>query len=208
MCHTTFDWNTCEIVVGAYTHNPHYFEWARRNGHTIARAPGDNPQVALPAACNELPGTHAFTNVVRRTYSVSKDANIILNIYRLIAHINEVMRHTLRNTDTDTRDDLRMKYLAGDLTETTYKTELIKSERKAEKNTAEWNIAELFAIQATETLRYIYEHKPPDVFRTHLCLMVELATYCNDNFKKTARAYGASSWYEINVNNGYLNKLR
>jgi hypothetical protein len=41
-CHTAFSWRTGKAVSdGQWVHNPHYYEWARRNGVTIARTPGD-----------------------------------------------------------------------------------------------------------------------------------------------------------------------
>jgi hypothetical protein len=38
-CHTTFSWRTGAKEEGT-THNPHYYEWMRRSGLVIPRAPG------------------------------------------------------------------------------------------------------------------------------------------------------------------------
>lgn len=217
MCHTTFDWHTGEIVKG-YVHNPHYFEWARRNGHQIERAPGDAPRPrpdapAEPPACREqLPNARSFMHAINRHYnSLANDSHsqMIINLYQIRNHVNDVLRRQLRDPNYEgMREELRMKYLSGELTEEEYKADLVKAERKGERKRAEWNIADLFLAQATETLLFIYNNKPADVFRTHLCVIVELVRYCNDEFKKTARAYRGSTWYEINLTNGYVHSMR
>lgn len=214
MCHTTFDWNSGEIVTNGYTHNPHYFEWARRNGHNIPRAPGDEPAVNIPRViqCGDvLPEAHVFTNAIRNCYGYSgvSHGDLILNIYRLRNHINEVVRRDVRNHDVEViYNNLRMKYLSGELPENIYKEELVKTERKAEKITAEWNIAELYITQATETLIDIYNRRPKDVYRTHLAVIQELADYCNQSFKQVSRAYGCTTYFAINHNTGYLHRSR
>jgi hypothetical protein len=41
-CHTSFSWRTGqEVKDGEWIHNPHYYEWMRRNGKAIPRTPGD-----------------------------------------------------------------------------------------------------------------------------------------------------------------------
>ena len=40
-CHTAFNWRTGRIEQ--VVHNPHYFEWLRRNGSEVPRNPGDIP---------------------------------------------------------------------------------------------------------------------------------------------------------------------
>lgn len=41
-CHTSFSWRTGqEVKEGEWVHNPHYYEWMRRNGKAIPRTPGD-----------------------------------------------------------------------------------------------------------------------------------------------------------------------
>ena len=51
-CKTSFSWRTGLVETGV-THNPHYYEWMRRNGG-LPRAPGDNPG----GGCNAFPLIH------------------------------------------------------------------------------------------------------------------------------------------------------
>ena len=44
-CQTTFSWRTGLKETG-HTHNPHYYEFMRRNGGQLPRAPGDAPMQA------------------------------------------------------------------------------------------------------------------------------------------------------------------
>ena len=47
-CQTTFSWRT-GLKEAGHTHNPHYYEFLRRNGGQVPRAPGDQP--AAGPAC-------------------------------------------------------------------------------------------------------------------------------------------------------------
>jgi hypothetical protein len=44
-CQTTFSWRT-GLKEAGHTHNPHYYEFLRRNGGQVPRAPGDQPMAA------------------------------------------------------------------------------------------------------------------------------------------------------------------
>lgn len=200
MCHTTFDWNSGEIVTG-YVHNPHYFEWARRNGHTIARAPGDVP----PGACrieDGLPDHHMFVNAMRTLYRGNpSDLQCALNMYQVTAHMNEITRQDLRtrgNNDVD-RENLRTSYLLDEITVDEYKKELVKRARDDEKKAAQWQVAELFITHATEVLRFVFTTRPRNFRCREVLELMELINYCNENFKKIARAYNQASWYKIEV---------
>lgn len=51
-CQTTFSWRT-GLKEQGHTHNPHYYEFMRRNGG-LPRAPGDQPQCGMPNLDNIL----------------------------------------------------------------------------------------------------------------------------------------------------------
>lgn len=203
MCHTTFKWDTCEIVTGGI-HNPHYFEWLRRNGNE--HEPTEEP-VRMPCE-GDLVRIHVVTPILNARYS--KDiVSILLNMYRAINHINDVMRQALQ-TDTNAEfGSLRVKYLLQDITEAEYRHELVKIDRRAERKRTEWQIAEVFAIQAYETIEVIYRTKPlTDRVKTLIEDMSKLATYCNEQFRMVAKRYNASSAYNIRPNFSYVWKER
>jgi hypothetical protein len=53
-CQTTFSWRT-GLKEAGHTHNPHYYEFLRRNGGQVPRAPGDQPAAAPVAPACGMP---------------------------------------------------------------------------------------------------------------------------------------------------------
>jgi hypothetical protein len=201
MCHTTFDWRTGEIVTG-YVHNPHYFEWARRNGHEIARAPGDVP----PGQCDGdgLPDANAFIVNIRALYRENPaNVRMLTNLYQTTAHMNEVMRNWLRvDNGADQRETLRMRYLQDEISVDEFKKALINIHRTRERKEAIWQVAELFIAQSTEVLRFMYRERRNISRSAELKVLTELIDYCNENFKKIAKAYNQSKWFRIDTSRG------
>jgi len=74
-CHTAFNWRTGRIE--SVVHNPHYFEWLRRNGNAVPRNPGDIP------CQNEI--THMtyteIRNRLREVFPNIRGANIMRFIW-------------------------------------------------------------------------------------------------------------------------------
>lgn len=57
-CHTTFSWNTGNILLNTVVHNPHYYEYLRKTNGSIPREAGDVPCGGLPYAYQ----FHQFVN--------------------------------------------------------------------------------------------------------------------------------------------------
>ena len=97
-CHTTFDWNTGEIETGV-VHNPHYYEFHRRNG-TLQRNPGDVPCGGIPTV-----------------YQLISFGNDALGLHRLIQHI----QHTRPRVEQDPNRKNRIEYMLGGLSDEQFK---------------------------------------------------------------------------------------
>ena len=130
-CRTTFSWSTGNKEIGI-THNPHFYEWARKNGG-LPRNPTDVP------VCNQYPLYwdifNSFNENVRKSNmsdpSLSlqvmdtKDDDvssirIITEIYRYIHHIKQVLVDEIPLEATDNYD-LRVRYLANELSTEKFK---------------------------------------------------------------------------------------
>lgn len=82
-CHTAFSWKTGQIETKI--HNPHYYEWRRKNGG-LAREPGD-------IVCgNEL--NHELSNAIRNAL-LSKHYQSVSEFNNLCLYISDVVRNCL-----------------------------------------------------------------------------------------------------------------
>jgi hypothetical protein len=128
-CHTIFSWDTLKIQVGGVVHNPHYYEWRQRQRAAAAAAGGGADGGGAGAAggddacgddgiddarLNHLAGTEEFGDFVMR-----------------IRHISDVRLAEVNGTGDDFRE-LRIRFLAGELSVREWKLRLLRAERLAE----------------------------------------------------------------------------
>lgn len=118
-CHTVFDWNTMQIETGII-HNPHYYEFQRRNG-TLRRNQGDEP-----CGGYELPRYGELVVAVH-----SENIVYISNVHRLCAHLITYL-HSVRVAD-DLNYENRKKFMKGEISEYQFKTRIQRSEKAREK---------------------------------------------------------------------------
>jgi len=98
-CNVAFSWNTGEIISGVI-HNPHYYEWVRRNNNGVV-APVN------PIPCDQHVG---YADLYRTMTILSvnyKDKDIISQIHRIVSDI----QHIRLPSFPDTRDRLMFKEL-------------------------------------------------------------------------------------------------
>ena len=123
-CHTAFSWRTGRVENGNI-HNPHYYEYMRRNG-AMPRAPGD-------VVCGGLPHIHEIDTARHRvTYSL-KDRSDIMQIHRMHGHIQHVVMNRYRRNNIEENRDLRILYMMNELTEDNFKKKIQQREKAAEK---------------------------------------------------------------------------
>lgn len=125
-CSNAFCWKTGRPVTGTI-HNPHYFEYKRRNGISIERQPGDTP-----CCRGDLPDL----DVIRLCMS-ERNAKFprMVESWRSITHVRivTIIRYPIAANIMD-NSDLRLAYLLKNSTEKHMLDELKKRIKKREKN--------------------------------------------------------------------------
>ncbi len=128
-CHTTFSWNSGQILLNTVVHNPHYYEYLRKtNGGAIPREAGDVP-------CGGLPNAYLFTRFVQTIPNTSQNLKLSLNtIHRSLSDVlyARLPQFPLRAPANGNRD-LDVLYLMQKITEEEWGTKLEQMETRFER---------------------------------------------------------------------------
>jgi len=161
-CKTTFSWRT-GLVEQGITHNPHYYEWMRRNGG-LPRAPGDNP-----GGCNAFPGLGDLINskphilqAVQKGRKHSRELKdtviddpeflsylIITEYHRILQHAQAYNRRPIPRPDNF---ELRVKFLTNEIDEKTFKVKLQRIDKGYRKSVAKKHIYDMTYAAAGDIL--------------------------------------------------------
>jgi len=208
-CHTAFNWRTGRIEQ--VVHNPHYFEWLRRNGSEVPRNPGDIP-------CG---GHHHLTHRVYediRTTLLTKYHNHWLckpssdmtgSIIRNIIHMRFVEldpQQTQQRTYVQKNQQLRIDYLRKVIDENVFKTKLQQCEKSNLKNTEINNIYTLLINTVSDIILRFGEHLHlHDTLDTSILYEIDpIVEYANECFADISKTYNCRLIKYSNT----LNKLR
>jgi len=185
-CHTAFSWRTGRPVSGT-VHNPHFYEWQRRqNGGVAPRVPGDDP-----GRCDDhqqgLPEFYYITQRLSRPERHNDVRRSLFEYHRIILHVEYVQRATYRVAENPDNSDLRLKYLLRQIDETEWKRRLQQREKKRLKDVAALQILEQFIAVGTEIFRLIArsEIQPEDA----LAQLEDLRTFANENIVATEKRF-------------------
>jgi hypothetical protein len=148
VCHIAFDWNSGKIVERAGTiHNPHYFEYLRRQN--IIEAPAD-------IVCGGRP---TYTQFFHKSTELRFDNNF-MNLFQLLPHLENVYLPRLATNEPDNKD-LRIKYILSQINEDDFRRELHKREKKFEKDNELRDILRTFILVCNDLLRKAYNEEKP-----------------------------------------------
>ena len=193
-CHTSFNWRTGRIETA--NHNPHYFEWLRRNGNAVPRNPLDNP-------CQRVLDHRLFARI-RNLLNTKHQANPLSKkceedmekLVRNTIHMNYVIlpRYATQNRERR-NEDLRIQYMRNQLAEDAFKTILQRNEKKCEKFREIHNIIDVLKTTVTDIILRFIEHleqsragKWEDKILKEVEPIVEYANECLRDISKTYKS--------------------
>ena len=151
-CHTAFSWATGQAVNGVI-HNPHYYEFLRKQGNGVApRNAGDVP-------CGGVPYYHTLAGCLRQISQ--SQASVVIAIHRLTAEINDqrIQGYQSQFNQND-NGDLGVLYLMKNIDKENMKKELAKREVKRNKHLTIRAVLEMFVTTSTMMLNHIVNHPP------------------------------------------------
>jgi hypothetical protein len=202
LCHTAFDFNTGQIETRV--HNPHYYEWIRRNGGEVPRDPQDRP------CGGHQQIDYAFireTAIYIREKRISKEIDhYLMSFIRSIEHLRgyEVLRY--RVDPVLNNQQLRIQYMRNNLEEDEFKIQLQRENKKYEKKREIFELLQMFINVSTELLlRYhtdLRERSTEEL--QQLPIMEEIhgiIRYVNECLEAISNTYGSKKM-EIIIGRG------
>ncbi len=210
-CHTAFSWKTGAIQTSI--HNPHFYEWQRKNGGA--------PRVAGDVECGQelnhttfdhfrnaiLRGKHKrFLNYCdpssidgydwnARHHSLKVNANGLSDIIRRTIHNERIELPQFRTDYLEKNQELRVQYLCNEIDEDTFKILVQRNDKKHRKNNEISQVIQVSVTAVTDIVFRIIDNlkktvSGEDKFDELMCEFNGVREYCNEIFKDISFAYG------------------
>ena len=210
-CHTAFSWKTGAIQTNI--HNPHYYEWQRKNGG-LARAAGDvecgqelshhtidnfNSAIVrgkhvkfLKCYDDNVPGGYDWS---MRYHRLNKAGDQLSNIIRRTIHNERIELPQFRTLYLERNQELRVQYLCNEIDEELFKIMVQRNDKKHRKNNEISQVLQVSITAATDIVFRIIDNikksKPgEDKFDELMSEFNGVREYCNEIFKDISFAYG------------------
>jgi len=195
-CNTGFNWITGRIETNI--HNPHYFEWLRRNnGGNVPRTPGDVPCRNDINHQNYITVRGLLTNVGNSKNQFSKACDDFLaKVVRNTIHLRYVIMGTYNVGYRVRRNEiLRIAYMRNKITEQNFKITLQRNQKKIEKHTEIHNILEILLTTITEIVyRFIDNLRNTVEGNWNMAILEEIdpiVDYTNECLREISITYGS-----------------
>ena len=199
ICHTAFSWKTGNLEQNI--HNPHYYEWQRKNGG-LARAAGD-------IECGNELNHRTMSNILEYVKINHKDTLCKFNdnkyfIYdKCIKRIESIIRNTIHmvrvelpryNVDfVRANQDLRIKYLRNFITEDDFKSKIQQNDKKHRKYNEISQVIQLLNTAVTDiifrVIDYLKKNKQCENLDSFMGEFDAIVKYCNELLNDIAFTY-------------------
>jgi len=177
-CKTAFSWDTGKIVQGERIHNPEYFRWLREHNQEI-------PRVEDQLGCEDLPPYYVFDDFVYQGIINYQTSSILVNLLRMITHINEVEIPHKKNR---INRDLRVRYLTDEINMENMRIQLMKRERFNMRNTFIIGMLRLIVDVIRDKLRLC--SRQPELINESILELVSLSKYINEQMENFTKTHG------------------
>lgn len=183
-CHTAFSWRTGRVETGTI-HNPHYYDYMRRNGG-LPRNPGDVP-------CGGFP---EWSHVSRYMTRASIFWTQVANAHRSYAHCQYALipRYT---TGVNDNRDLRIKFMIGDIDEMEFKRKIQQREKARQRKTDIRQVLEMVMAVLVDVFQKFVQDQDIDDLVTALD---NLRTHVNGTMTIVSKRYSNCAVPKFNEN--------
>lgn len=196
-CHTTFSWKTSAIITNATIHNPHYYEWQRKNGTNgnAIRNPGD-------VVCGGLTGYYTFNRAMTAIIGSShakkfdkmiKEADLTgfyARVHRFASHISYYdldRERTKVRTCSDFQLD-RVEYINKVIDRAEFGRRIIQKDKNRRRAVEKVHIYEMINAVLIDLVAHIINNRDSenavDILLQKKNEMYEFAIYCNKQFQE------------------------
>jgi hypothetical protein len=178
-CQTPWDWNSGKVVTHGVIHNPHYYEWMKRNGGDAPRNPADVP-------CGGYPNAWELRRMPRgMRHGI---ANYFFEFHRICQELQDISERNYRtHIDQDSTNKINVKFLLGDFDEKHWGQLLGKNERKRKRDREVQEIFAAFRMVAVELLNRVQTYHT-DTIRSFTDLPVNEAEKFLENLNIEIKA--------------------
>ena len=161
-CQTAFSWKTGRIETRI--HNPHYFEWVRRNGG--GEAPR-NPNDVICGREIDIRLMNEITRIIRLKKVNPEIPKYVANIIRCSMHVVEIHTRRYEVNDVLNNEELRIDYMRGKISEELFKSKLQQNNKKFEKKREIFEVLQLFKNTITDIM-YRYKDAVKQLYDSEL----------------------------------------
>lgn len=191
-CHTSFSWRTGQKVTGGVNHNPHFYEWQRRNGG------GTAPRAAGDVICGGPVDVYEYARKldrcgIRRT---DPEFNILYMGHRMMTHVLHVEIPRLpvaddpRGTDNE---DLRIQWMLKEITTEHWKASLLTREKARNKKAQLRMVWDMFAQTMQDLTRRVMQQTDRAGMVAMAKEMDEFRKYTNECFLNLSKKLSCSA---------------